>query len=35
MIAYPYIVKTPSNILVFYNGNGFGSSGIGYAELRD
>ena len=34
MIAYPYVVKTTNNILMFYNGNGFGSSGIGYAYLE-
>jgi sucrose-6-phosphate hydrolase SacC (GH32 family) len=34
MTAYPYIVETPNNILMFYNGNGFGSSGIGYAYLE-
>jgi predicted GH43/DUF377 family glycosyl hydrolase len=33
MIAYPYIVRTANNILMFYNGNGFGSSGFGYAVL--
>lgn len=34
MIAYPYIVKTKREILMFYNGNGFGQSGFGYAKLK-
>jgi predicted GH43/DUF377 family glycosyl hydrolase len=34
MTAYPYIIETTENILMFYNGNGFGSSGIGYAYLE-
>jgi len=34
MIAYPYIVKTEYGIYMFYNGNGFGLSGFGYAVLE-
>jgi predicted GH43/DUF377 family glycosyl hydrolase len=34
MIAYPYVVKTPYGIYMFYNGNGFGKSGFGYAILQ-
>lgn len=34
MIAYPYIVKTSNKVLMFYNGNGFGTSGFGYAYLE-
>jgi hypothetical protein len=34
MIAYPYIVSTPERTLMFYNGNGFGQTGFGYAELE-
>jgi len=33
MMAYPYIVRAGGRILMFYNGNGFGKSGFGYAEL--
>lgn len=35
MVAYPYVVETPSGPLMFYNGNGFGQSGLGYARLED
>jgi hypothetical protein len=31
MISYPYIVKGSSQNFMFYNGNGFGASGFGYA----
>jgi len=31
MISYPYIVKVSNRLLMFYNGNGFGKSGFGYA----
>jgi hypothetical protein len=34
MIAYPYIVKASNDTLMFYNGNGFGTSGFGYARLE-
>jgi hypothetical protein len=33
MIAYPYVVKVKDKLWMFYNGNGFGQSGFGYAEL--
>jgi len=33
MQAYPYVLKTPEKVFMFYNGNGFGQSGMGYAEL--
>jgi hypothetical protein len=33
MIAYPYVLRVENRLLMFYNGNGFGKSGIGYAEL--
>jgi len=33
MICYPNIVKYNDKKYMFYNGNGFGSTGIGYAEL--
>ena len=35
MTAYPYIVETPNEILMFYNGNGFGLSGFGCAILDE
>lgn len=35
MLAYPYIIDTPTHgTLMFYNGNGFGKSGFGYATLK-
>lgn len=34
MICYPHIVKVDNRYLMFYNGNGFGKSGFGYAELE-
>ena len=35
MMAYPYIVNVRGKILMFYNGNGFGQTGFGYAELEN
>ena len=35
MIAYPYVVQTPYGTYLFYNGNGFGQSGFGYAMLEE
>lgn len=33
MISYPYIIKiNPDKYWMFYNGNGFGKTGFGYAE---
>ena len=34
MICYPHIVQVGNKYLMFYNGNGFGESGFGYAELE-
>jgi predicted GH43/DUF377 family glycosyl hydrolase len=34
MICYPHIVKVEDKYIMFYNGNGFGKSGFGYAELE-
>ena len=34
MLCYPHIVKTNGKYIMFYNGNGFGKSGFGYAELN-
>ena len=33
MICYPHIVETEKNYIMFYNGNGFGKSGFGYAII--
>ena len=33
MVAYPYVIKTKFGVYMFYNGNGFGKSGFGYAKL--
>jgi hypothetical protein len=35
MLAYPCVVETPGGILMFYNGNGFGASGFGWAKLEE
>jgi len=35
MVAYPCVVTTPIGILMFYNGNGFGASGFGWAKLEE
>ena len=35
MLAYPCVLNTPLGILMFYNGNGFGASGFGWAKLED
>jgi hypothetical protein len=32
MICYPYVVWTDQYKCMFYNGNGYGATGIGYAE---
>jgi hypothetical protein len=31
MVAYPYIIEEKNKLIMFYNGNGFGKSGIGIA----
>jgi hypothetical protein len=33
MIAYPAVVVANGRTLMFYNGNGFGVEGFGYATL--
>jgi len=33
MISYPYIVQNDNDVVMFYNGNGFGQTGFGYAQL--
>jgi hypothetical protein len=35
MLAYPCVVTTPLGVLMFYNGNGFGASGFGWAKLEE
>jgi hypothetical protein len=35
MIAYPYVYRHKDQLVMLYNGNGFGQSGIGYAVLID
>ncbi|MFD0864093.1 hypothetical protein ACFQ1M_17900 [Sungkyunkwania multivorans] len=35
MVAYPNLVTTDQGQLLFYNGNGFGQSGFGYAILNN
>lgn len=35
MICYPNIVKVGKKYIIFYNGNFFGGSGIGYAEVEE
>ncbi len=34
MMCYPYVVKENDKLIMFYNGNGFGKSGFGYAVLE-
>jgi hypothetical protein len=33
-IAYPYVIKVREKWYMFYNGNGFGKTGFGYAEYE-
>jgi hypothetical protein len=35
MQAYPYVIADGDDLVMFYNGNGFGRSGIGYARLSN
>ena len=32
MVAYPYVIKDDKELYMFYNGNGFGKTGIGLAQ---
>lgn len=34
MVEYPYVIKVKDRYLMFYNGNGFGQSGIGVAVSK-
>jgi hypothetical protein len=33
MVAYPNVLLLKEKLILFYNGNGFGKTGIGYAEM--
>ena len=35
MMAYPNVIRIKNKLVMFYNGNGFGKSGIGYALLEE
>jgi hypothetical protein len=35
MICYPYVVRVDGRTLMFYNGNSFGQTGIGWAVLEE
>jgi hypothetical protein len=35
MICYPYVLRIDGRTLMFYNGNGFGQTGFGYAQLEE
>lgn len=35
MVAYPAVVEVGGRALMFYNGNGFGAEGFGYASLSE
>lgn len=35
MICYPYVIQVDGRTLMFFNGNGFGQTGFGYAELEE
>lgn len=34
MISYPYVFKCNNRLIMFYNGNGFGKTGFGYAVWK-
>lgn len=34
-IAYPYVIEINGKLVMFYNGNGFGKTGFGYAIFED
>ena len=34
MLAYPYAIEAQAGTYMFYNGNGFGATGFGYAKLE-
>ncbi|MDB9964259.1 hypothetical protein OAD50_04225 [Vicingaceae bacterium] len=35
MMSYPYVVKLAEDLLMFYNGNGFGKEGFGLARVNN
>jgi len=35
MICYPFVVRVDGRTLMFYNGNSFGQTGIGWAVLEE
>jgi hypothetical protein len=35
MTCYPSVLAINDRIVMIYNGNGFGQTGFGYAELED
>jgi hypothetical protein len=35
MVAYTNVVRVSGRVLCFYNGNGFGKSGLGYAVASE
>jgi hypothetical protein len=35
MMCYPYLYRHQDKTYLFYNGNGFGESGLGYAVLEE
>jgi len=35
MLCYPHVIEVKGQLLMFYNGNGFGESGFGYAVLEN
>ena len=35
MMSYPNVIKYQNKKYMFYNGNGFGQTGFGYALLKD
>ena len=34
MLAYPHVIKKNNELIMLYNGNGYGESGIGLAKLN-
>ena len=34
MVAYPHVVRNKNELIMFYNGNGYGKTGIGIAKLK-
>ena len=34
MIAYPHVIRNKNELIMFYNGNGYGKTGIGIAKLK-